>query len=666
MRYSVMALGVFLASSFFLISQNSYSQLFAETFEKDMPEYWRAPKGSWKVKDKQYTLDKGFGYALTKECTYREFDYEADITIGKKGDAGLLFNVCPVNATDQSMNAYYAGIDAEKDSVYLFKIVLKDENNKQKKEQTRIISVHQKIEPDTKYKMKVSKKGHFIEFFLNQNHLVSIKDNSLTIGAVGLLSDHSEASFDNILVSNLHTPSYNWSWVKGAIYIPTNCVNQIQQWEEFDPAINDRELRYASVYGLNTIRIYLHYLVYEKNKEKFLKDLETFLTLADKHNLKVVVSFFDDVWDGEPHLGPQLAPVLGQHNKRWAQCPGNKIKENYGAYKDKLKAYVQDVVDAHFNDPRILFWEPYNEPGFLQKGKYLDATITLLNDSRIWIKETGTPIPLTSTADPDFKGLNFSDFYSWHSYHRGYQGPEGPEAINTECMNRVDQTLAGIIDNFGKRKNGYIVWELGIGRTNSRFSWISPKNSPEPSMPFQGLIYPDGHPWDTNEVALIRGKVDDLPVFNVAYYTGQFELEKKWSFTPSIDFDLGDERGTGSPDASIGIDKDNFSIRWTGQVLAKEKGAYTFYVDTDHIGRMWLDGKPLINKTEEIDKEAKAVINLDANELYDLKVEYIHQTGDASMHLYWEGPGFSKESLPGRRAPIKAEVITKETMFTTK
>lgn len=647
-------------------SVTSNSQHFTEVFENEKLPRWKSPQGEWKVKNNQFTLEQGSGYAMTKECTFREFTYEADVTIGKKGNAGLLFNVCSVPPGNKDLNAYYIAIDAEYDSIYLQKIHRKPQDLAKEKDRTTIISIPYKIEPHISYKMKVMKKGNFIEFFLNNNQLVSVQERTFNIGAIGVMSEMAAVNFTNLQATHLRTTSYNWSWVKGAIYIPTNCVNQIQQWEEFDPGIVERELSYASTYGLNVIRIYLHYLVWEKDKEKFLQDIETFLTLADKHNLKVVISFFDDVWDGEPHLGPQSAPVLGQHNKRWAQCPGNKIKENYSAYKDKLKNYVQDVVTQHLNDQRILFWEPYNEPGFLMKGKYLQATKTLLNDSRIWVKETGTPIPLTSTADPDFIGKDFSDFYSWHSYTRSYEGPQGPEAVNTECMNRTDQTLAGIIDNYGKRNTGFIIWELGIGRTNSRFNWISPKNSPEPSMPFQGLIYPDGHPWDTNEVALIRGNLVDLPVFNVSYFTGNFDQEKKWSFTPRIDFDLGDERGTGSPDASIGIDKDNFSIRWTGQVLVDKKGEYSFYIDSDYLAKMWIDNKLIIDKNSPIKEEVVASIPLSNNKLYNIKIEYYHKTGDASMHVYWQGPDIKKEVLPGRRQLYKPTPITKESMFSTK
>ncbi|HEY4988906.1 MAG TPA: hypothetical protein VII09_03815, partial [Opitutaceae bacterium] len=37
----------------------------------------------------------------------------------------------------------------------------------------------------------------------------------------------------------------DWRWVQGAVFVPTNAVNEAQEWDEYDPATNDRELRNA-------------------------------------------------------------------------------------------------------------------------------------------------------------------------------------------------------------------------------------------------------------------------------------------------------------------------------------------------------------------------------------------------------------------------------------
>ena len=142
------------------------------------------------------------------------------------------------------------------------------------------------------------------------------------------------------------------------------------------------------------------------------------------------------------------------------------------------------------------------------------------------------------------------------------------------------------MSNYGG-STGFIVWELMIGRTNTRFHWGQVPDAPatvEPATPFQGTIYPDGHPWSVDEAKKLKGSsFDQLPLFKVDYYTGDFEQLKKSSVTQVIDFDLGDEPGTGSPDASAGIPNDHFSIRWIGRFSPSEDGNYTLYANGDNI-----------------------------------------------------------------------------------
>src|ERR1039458_2968012 len=89
----------------------------------------------------------------------------------------------------------------------------------------------------------------------------------------------------------------DWRWVKGAVFVPTKYVNEAQQWDEYDPVINDRELHYASIYGLNCVRVYLHFDIYLKKKAALLDHIEDFLTRASKYGIKTEFVFFDDCWN---------------------------------------------------------------------------------------------------------------------------------------------------------------------------------------------------------------------------------------------------------------------------------------------------------------------------------------------------------------------------------
>ena len=440
----------------------------------------------------------------------------------------------------------------------------------------------------------------------------------------------------------------DWRWVQGAVFVPTNATNEAQQWDQYDPVINDRELHYAAFYGMNSVCIYLNYYVYLKKKDALLSELEDFLTRADKYGLKTAVIFFDDC-----HVTPPAGilssdyqyppPIYGVHNSRWVQCPGPDIKKKLAENEAKLKAYVQDVVTAHKSDPRIMFWETYNEPNKSQE------TRKILQDSIGWVHETGTTIPVTATGG-GFPGGPYSDFISWHKYHN-YSFPKQvdplPDSLCTECMNRQGQTVPGIIEHF-KGKAGYMFWELGIGRDNCRFSWKDNPKTPstdEPTTPFHGIIYPDGHPWALDDVKALMGAdaFAKAPVFNVTYYKDDhFSTLAKTSITPMIDFDLDDEVGTGSPDASAGVPKEHFSVVWTGTILPPATGSFTIYADCDDAVAVSVNSQPIFHKTTPGRSEVSAAVSLTANTPVPIKIEYVHGTGRPSLHLSWSGPQMTK------------------------
>lgn len=439
----------------------------------------------------------------------------------------------------------------------------------------------------------------------------------------------------------------DWRWVQGAVFVPTKYVNEAQQWDEYDPAINDRELHYASIYGINCVRVFLHFDIYLKKKDALLVEIEDFLARANKYGIKTEFVFFDDCWNQpDPDiLSPDYkypAPIPGVHNSRWIVSPGENIRRHYGQYQGRLKSYVQDIVNAHKNDPRIAFWETYNEPN------HSAATIRLLRDAYAWIHETGTSIPVTATGRK-FSGGPYSDFLSWHEYG-DYAYTGAPDELCTECMNRHGQSVPGIVEHF-KGKTGYIMWEFGIGRDNCRFAWGDNRDHPrsvETAMPFHGIVYPDGHPWSVDDVKALLGpeRYAAAPLFDVTYFKdANFSQPAKQSVAPFIDFDLGTEPGTGSPDASADVPSENFSIRWSGSILPPSGGDYTFYADGDNRVKIFVDDKLLVDKETPARATVSETMKLDGGKPVLIRIEYVHATGNPTLHIYWSGPQLSRQIL---------------------
>ena len=54
-------------------------------------------------------------------------------------------------------------------------------------------------------------------------------------------------------------------WPVGADFLPSTAINELEMWQAdtFDPTTIDRELGWAEGIGMNTMRVFLHNLLWE-------------------------------------------------------------------------------------------------------------------------------------------------------------------------------------------------------------------------------------------------------------------------------------------------------------------------------------------------------------------------------------------------------------------
>ena len=90
--------------------------------------------------------------------------------------------------------------------------------------------------------------------------------------------------------------------------------------------------------------------------------------------------------------------------------------------------------------------------------------------------------------------------------------------------------------------------------------------------------------------------------------------------------------GFGSPDAKLG--GDNFSIRWNGWLKPPLAGKYVLHASADDGFRLWLDGKPILNRWGGAGDEAQEVELTDG--LHALKIEYNEYGVTAAVRLMWK------------------------------
>lgn len=320
------------------------------------------------------------------------------------------------------------------------------------------------------------------------------------------------------------------AWPVGFNYMPRYAINQLEMWQEdtFDLKIIDEEFSWAKSIGYNTARVFLHDQLWQQDSKGFIKRIEKFLTVADKHDIKIMLVFFDDVWDPNPQLGKQKAPTPGVHNSGWVQSPGKAILGNMSKH-DSLKPYVQGIIRHFANDKRILIWDLYNEPANLNKDSYgdvelenkIDFSLALLEKTFLWAREVNPSQPLTVDKwfwrkgnKIDAFALNNSDIISYHDYSdpKNFKRQHnellklGRPIICTEYMARTNHTFADTLPLFARHKTGALQWGFVSGKSQTIYPWATWKVplTEEPELWFHDLLRDDGTPYIDEEVDLIR------------------------------------------------------------------------------------------------------------------------------------------------------------------
>ncbi len=325
-------------------------------------------------------------------------------------------------------------------------------------------------------------------------------------------------------------------WPVGANYVPRSAINQLEMWQAdtFDLKSIDQELGWAEGIGMNTMRVFLHDLLWTEDSAGLLKRMDEYLAVADRHHIKTMFVFFDGVWDPHPYSGKQRPPRPFIHNSGWVQSPGREILAD-PAKQDALKPYVQGVIQRFKDDPRVLAWDLFNEPNNLNTDAYggielankAEVAEQLLKKTFAWAREIAPSQPLTAGIWLDYHGwkenlpiyrtmLEASDIITFHNYsspqdmakevaeiQRAYHRP----LICTEYMARGERnTFDPILGLLKKARVGALNWGLVNGKSQTIFPWATWKNNfrAEPKIWHHDVFRADGSAYSEAEIAYIK------------------------------------------------------------------------------------------------------------------------------------------------------------------
>ena len=333
-------------------------------------------------------------------------------------------------------------------------------------------------------------------------------------------------------------------WLAGSNYAPASAINQLEMWqkETFDPQTIDRELGWAESLGFNSMRVFLHDQLWKQDRKGFIRRMDQFLAIADRHKIGVMFVLFDSVWDPHPHLGPQRQPTPHLHNSGWVQGPGAEVLRDPSRH-DELKGYVQGVLRRFGKDRRVQVWDLWNEPDNNNGNSYraweppnkAELVLPLLKKVYAWAQEANPSQPLTSGVwlgdwvDPtklqpwERVQLEESDIITYHNYGPVEDQRRRVEALRrygrpilcTEYMARpMGSTFETVLPYLREQNVGAYNWGFVAGKSQTIYPWDSwdRKYTAEPRVWFHDIFRPDGTPYIEAEARAIRRTTGKLRV----------------------------------------------------------------------------------------------------------------------------------------------------------
>jgi Cellulase (glycosyl hydrolase family 5) len=333
-------------------------------------------------------------------------------------------------------------------------------------------------------------------------------------------------------------------WLVGCNFVPSSAINQIEMFDAatFDPLAIERELGWAASIGINSVRVYLHDLLWNADPAGYKSRLDSFLAIAANNGIRALVVIFDDCWY-EPVTGKQPDPVPGLHNSGWARSPGKAVLMNSGGWS-VLENYVTDIVRHFADDRRILGWDVYNEVAnyampylSLPEGEREQAladlsfdrpaqkaaSLALMEAAFDWVRAAKPVQPLTvgswiADSPMNEQLYELSDIISFHHYRT----PEELETLVqnlkvygrpmwcTEYLNRREGAFFETHMPVFKREHiGCWNWGLVDGKTQTKHSW---RDRPEPGVNeiadpaiwFHDIFRADGSAYREDELAYFQ------------------------------------------------------------------------------------------------------------------------------------------------------------------
>ena len=176
---------------------NYADSLFAETFDYSGRDYWSVASGEWQVANGVYQQmldDTGGKIMYTDGTDWTDYTYEADVEVLK------------AEARKEWCSGIFFRGDTTCTNTYAFRFNTNSMLEVCKWDNGVFYSIDKwefESEPGSIYRMKVEAKGNHFTFYVNDEKVNEIVDDTHKRGSVGLYTFYLPARFDNLLVREI-------------------------------------------------------------------------------------------------------------------------------------------------------------------------------------------------------------------------------------------------------------------------------------------------------------------------------------------------------------------------------------------------------------------------------------------------------------------------------
>jgi hypothetical protein len=283
--------------------------------------------------------------------------------------------------------------------------------------------------------------------------------------------------------------------IRGFNYTPSTARNDIEFWRDYNEAQVERELDFARRLHLNQTRIFLNYVVYEREREAFLERVRHFVRAAHERGIGTMIVVWDQCCVDE-------MPFYAAHEKKWYPNPGPKrLGQDFWPAGEK---YAQDIVKTLSGEPGLDFWDIMNEPRVAQQEEVREFVKHFAKVFKAL--DAHTPITMGSAGLEDMAALGDAvDILSYHDYSSTRAGSlnmiqhaseishryNKPVMLTeTACLGRANPYDMAL-EIYQKEHMGWYIWELMI----SQSQWGT----------IHGVVYPNGTVRDPSIAAALLG-----------------------------------------------------------------------------------------------------------------------------------------------------------------